>query len=169
MRSDFKKFVASLTEEELREELSVLYQRFPQLREYYAVELSDDPRRVLENYKGKLHKTFFPKRGRGKRGRSESRKVIRAFRAVSDRTTDLAELLFYRAELMADYAAAARADSDQYNKSVHTAFEEACRYVQGELLLDVYREGARALAEKYNGNRRARGVRLLGIYREYFE
>lgn len=164
----FKKFLQSLTEEELRDELHLLYKRFPQLREYYAVELSERPGEVLDKYKRKLRRAFFPTRGRGKRGRSQSRTILRDFRAINDRSRDLTELYFYRAELLAEYAVTHRRDSDAFLNSVTTAFTEACSLAHEHVLLDEFRPGAEALARKYNRPERLRRLSLWGVYREWF-
>ena len=164
----FKKFLNELTEEEMREELQTLHRRFANVREYYRVELSDDPGAVLKTYQAKLHKTFFPKRGRGRRGRSQSRKVIKEFTAVSDRKRDLTELLFYRAELMGDYIMAYRLDNEGFLTSTAAAFTDACQLAREQQLLDEFRPGVRQLIERFEGNRHARRVRWSAIAREHF-
>ena len=111
MKRDFTKYLKHLEEDELRDELQRLYDRFPVLREYYQMELGDT-KRVVDKYKAALHKAFFPTRGRGKRGRSQSRKLIKKFAEVSIHPKDLVELHFYRAELMAGYIQAMRIDSE---------------------------------------------------------
>ncbi|WP_116125889.1 DUF6155 family protein [Lewinella sp. IMCC34183] len=168
MKRDFNKLLSSLTEEELREELQRLYARFPVLREYYQMELGD-AKKVVDKYKAALRKSFFPARGRGKRGRSQSRKIIKKFAEVSIHPKDLVELHFYRAELMAEYINAMRVDSDAYHDSTVKAFEEACAMAEREVLLETFADGARQLTELFEGQRRDRRYSFFPTYRAYWE
>ena len=167
MKRDFNKLLTSLNEEELREEMQRLYARFPVLREYYQMELGD-AKKVVDKYKAALRKSFFPARGRGKRGRSQSRKLIKKFAEVSIHPKDLVELHFYRAELMAEYIRARRIDSEAYHDSTVKAFEEACTMADREVLLDTFADGARQLTELFEGQRRDRRYSFYPTYRAHW-
>ncbi|WP_116107696.1 DUF6155 family protein [Lewinella sp. IMCC34191] len=168
MKRDFNKYINHLEEEELREELQRLYARFPVLKEYYQMELTD-PQKVVDKYKTALRKAFFPARGRGKRGRSLSRKLIKKFAAVSIFPKDLVELHLYRAELMAEYIAARRIDSEAYHASTVKAFADAAAMAEKEVLLDTFADGARQLTELFEGQRRHRHYSFYPTYRRYWE
>ena len=167
MKRAFTKYVNHLDEEELRAELQRLYGRFPILREYYQMELGD-AKKVVDKYKAALHKAFFPSRGRGKRGRSQSRKLIRKFAEVSIFPKDLVELHFYRAELMTEYIAARRLDSEAYHTATVKAFETACELAETEVLLDYFADGARRLAELFEHERRDGRYSLWPSYRRFW-
>ncbi len=167
MKRDFKKYLDHLDEAELREELETLYRRFAVLREYYRMELGD-PKVLLDKYKREMRKSFFPSRGRGKRGRSASRKIIKAFAEISVRPKDLVELHFYRAELMTEYIGALRIDSDPFHDSTVKAYEEACALAEREVLLEYYAEGARRLAEFFEQQRRLGHYSLWPATRRYW-
>lgn len=168
MKRDFKKYLDHLGEAELREELETLYQRFAVLREYYRMELGDS-KVLVDKYKREMRKSFFPVRGRGKRGRSASRKIIKAFAEISIHPKDLVELHFYRAELMAEYIGSMRIDSDAFHDSTVKEYEEACGMAEREVLLDSYAEGARQLADFFEQQRRTSQYSLYPTYRRYWE
>lgn len=168
MKRDFNKYLAHLDEDELRTELTSLYTRFPILREYYAMELTD-PKKVIDKYKAGMRKAFFPTRGRGKRGRSQSSKLIKRFAAISIHPKDLVELHFYRAELMTEYIAARRIDSEAFHASTLKTFEQACKMAEREVLLDYFSEGARQLAELFERQRRDRQHSMWPVYVTYWE
>ena len=167
MKRDFKKYLAQLEEEELREELARLYDRFPVLREYYTMELSD-PKRIIDKYKSGMRKAFFPSRGRGKRGRSASARLIKSFAAVSIHPKDLIELHFYRAELMAEYIEVRGIDSEAFHASAVKTYTEACERAEAEVLLDYFGSGALRLAELFERQRRDRRYSYLRIYGIYW-
>ncbi|WP_146088796.1 DUF6155 family protein [Neolewinella xylanilytica] len=167
MKRDFNKYVNHLEEEELRNELQRLYARFPVLKEYYQMELGD-AKRVVDKYKANLRKSFFPARGRGKRGRSQSRKIIKKFAEISIHPKDLVELHFYRAELMAEYIAARRIDSEAYHDSTVKAFADAAAMAEAEVLLEYFADGARQLAELFEQQRRNRHYSFRPTFRRYW-
>ncbi|MGB3799408.1 MAG: hypothetical protein WA952_06300, partial [Lewinella sp.] len=107
--------------------------------------------------------------GKGKRGRSQSTKLIKKFAQVSIFPKDLVELLFYRAELMAEYIAARRIDSEAYHASTEKAFADAAAMAEKEVLLDLFGDGARQLTELFEGQRRNRQYSFYPIYRQYWE
>ncbi|WP_420459612.1 DUF6155 family protein [Neolewinella sp.] len=167
MKRDFNKYLDHLEEDELRAELQKLYTRFPVLREYYTMELTD-PKKVIDKYKAGMRKAFFPTRGRGKRGRSVSSKLIKRFAAISIYPKDLVELYFYRAELMTEYIGARRVDSEAFHASTVKTFAQACEMAEREVLLDYFAGGARQLAELFEGQRRDRRHSLWPIFQNYW-
>ena len=168
MKRDFKKYLDHLEEDELRAELTKLYARFPVLREYYVMELTD-PKKVIDKYKAGMRKAFFPTRGKGKRGRSASSKLIKAFGAVSIHPKDLVEMHFYRAELMTDYIGARRVDSEAFHASTVKTYADACAMAEREVLQDYFADGARRLAEAFDRQRRDKRYSLWASYRATWE
>ena len=168
MKRDFNKYVAHLDEKELRAELQQLYGRFGVLREYYAMELTD-PKKVIDKYKAGMHKGFFPARGRGKRGRSVSANLIKQFEKISIHPKDMVELHFYRAELMTDYIAARRIDSEPFHASTVKTFEQAATLAEREVLLDYFRAGARALSGVFEEKKRVGRFSLWPVYHRFWQ
>lgn len=167
MKRDFNKYLAHLEEEELRAELAKLYARFPILREYYTMELTD-PKKVIDKYKADMRKAFFPTRGRGKRGRSQSSKLIKKFAAISIHPKDLVELHFYRAELMTEYIQERRIDSEALHASTVKIFAQACEMAEREVLLDYFGAGARELCQLFEQCRRVNVYSLWPPYHQYW-
>jgi hypothetical protein len=163
-----KTYFNHLDEDELREELAMLYGRFPLLRAYYDMELADDPKPLIDKYKHALRKTFFPSRGRGKRGRSLSSKVIKEFSLIAVHPKDVVEMHFYRAELMAEYIAARRIDGETFHASAVKAYADACQRAEREVLLDYFAEGARRLADYFEANRRNTRYSYWPTYGSYW-
>lgn len=131
-----QKHLEQLEAEELREELMTLYQKFPNVKEYYQAELeTGDESQVLESYKKKIYQAYFPKRGAGRRKNSTCRKLISAYRKIAVFEVDVIDLCLWRVEC------AVMAFHDRNEKryeAYFTAFwgtyELACRLIakQGE-------------------------------------
>lgn len=143
MKRDFLKLLATLDEDELREELKALYERFPVLREYYKMELSGNTRHLLEKYKTALRKTFFTgRRNMGRRARSNSSKVIKDFKEIAIHAKDVTELHFYRVAVMVEAMEHYDEFSESFTDSIFKSFVQACDMARDELMLEPFRETA---------------------------
>lgn len=164
MKRDFLRLLKELDEDELREELKSLYERFPVLREYYKLELSGSTKAVLEKYKAAVRKAFFTGRRRmGKRGRSNSAKVIKDFKEVSIHSKDLIELHFYRVAVMIEAMEYYNVENEPFYNSMFSSFIKAAEMAQKELMLDTFREIAEAIVitfEDYDHYGNGRDLRM---------
>lgn len=156
MKRNFQKLINSLDTEELREEITQLYDRFELVRKYYSVELSGDTSKTVAKYKDQLDKLFLPTRGRGKRARSNSAKVIKEFSKISVFPEDLIELYFYRTDRMLEHIYAYRVDNDGYHASLVSSFKESCQRASKALLGERFKATALELTERYRDERRLR-------------
>lgn len=161
MKRNFQKLINNLEAEELREELTQLYDRFDLVRKYYSVELSGDTSKTVAKYKDQLKKLFLPTRGRGKRARSNSAKVIKEFSDISVFPEDLIELYFYRTEMMQEHIRVFHVDNEGYHASLISSYTEACQRANKALLGANFREKALELANRYHDERRLRGTSYL--------
>jgi hypothetical protein len=150
MKKDFLRLLKALDEDELREELKGLYERFPILREYYKLELSGNTKAVLDKYKTDVRKAFFTGRRRmGKRSRSNSAKVIKDFKEVSIHAKDLIELHFHRVAVMVEAIDYYMIDNEPFYNSMIKSFEHAAEMAKKELLLDSFREMANEIVTQF--------------------
>jgi len=76
MKRDFLRLLKELDEDELREELKTLYDRFAVVREYYKLELSTNTKAVLDRYQKEIRKAFFPSRGYRMNRRARSARKV---------------------------------------------------------------------------------------------
>lgn len=75
--TDLKTHLASKNQAELVKEILNLYKLFPNVKEYYAVNLVPDAEQgILEQYKKIIKNGFFPDRGMGKLRYSVINKAI---------------------------------------------------------------------------------------------
>lgn len=171
MKRDFLRLLKELEEDELREELQNLYDRFPVLREYYKLELSANTGKVLEKYKKDVRKAFFPSRGwrMSRRGRSNSNKIIKAFSEVSIHSRDLVELMLYRVEVMTEAIDHFRVDNESFHDSTVKSFAKALALARKEVLLDAFRPKMEQLAQNFDEQKRLYSFTFSEVMREYFD
>ncbi|MEM1358457.1 MAG: DUF6155 family protein [Bacteroidota bacterium] len=171
MKRDFLKLVKSLEDEELREELKVLYERFPAVREYYQMELSPNTQKLLAKYKKAVRKAFFPSRGRrmGKRGRSESRKAIKEFATISIHSRDIIELKLYRVAVMIEAISYFRVVNESFHDSIVKSFAQVCAEAEKEVMLDTFRSNITELVVAFEQEKRLPWFSLEETYAKYWE
>ena len=169
MRKNFNRLLKELDAEELRDELQNLYNRFAVVKEYYKLELSGNTKEVLDNYKKALRKSFFTGRRRvNRRGRSEAKKVLKAFKEVSIHPKDLVELYFYRAEVMTDAVITYHIENDSFLTATVKAFEEALTLAENELVLQSLQPQIHALMVHFNDNVRYGSYSFWPAYQARF-
>jgi hypothetical protein len=123
------KHLEQLSAEELRAELLQLYGRFPNVKQYYQVELEEGSKSaVLDQYKAGIRQAYFPKRGLGKRRNSISRRLISNFKKIAAFEYDVADLLFYRVECGIEAAnKASKKQTQPYYSAILLTFDEGAR------------------------------------------
>lgn len=169
MKRDFLRLLKELDDDELRDELKMLYDRFPAIREYYKLELSTNTGAVLEKYKTAIRKAFFTGRRRmNKRGRSASSRVIKDFAAISIHQKDLVMLHLHRVDVMIEAISTYRVDSEPFHESTVKSFRKALLLAEKEQMLESVREEAQRLIWLFDEKTRVRGHTLSEVGREFY-
>ena len=141
--SDFKKYLASLDEAGLREELLKLFSKLPQVQEFYAQELLSDAGRkaMLEDYKKKIYNQFWTRTGNPRQpSNAELRTMLSNFEKVSVFPSEVIDLYLYRVETATEFANDFGGMSDaSYNASI-SAFKKAVEMMVEHKLGDYFRE-----------------------------
>lgn len=169
MKRDFLRLLKELDDEELRDEMKVLYDRFSVVREYYKLELSANTGAVLDKYKKAVRKAFFTGRRRmNKRGRSASNRVIKDFSEVSIHPKDLVLLQLYRVEVMIEAINNYWVESEPFHESTVNNFHKTLQLAQKEQLLESVREEAERLLELFDDQKRLQWFTLAEVMREFY-
>lgn len=147
----------------------MLYDRFPVLREYYKLELSNNTAKVLEKYKKDVRKAFFTGRRRmGKRGRSNSNKIIKAFSEVSIHAKDLLLLHLYRVEVMIEAIHYYGVTNESFHASTVKSFTKALKLAKNEVLLDSIQPEAERLVALFHECKILHWFSFSEAMREYY-
>lgn len=135
--SDFKKLLASLSHEELKDEMLKLFQKLPQVQAFYAQDFSspEDRQKILADYKNKIYNQFWTRSGNPKIPTGTALKlIIGEFEKVCVSQSELAELLLYRVDCCMEQANDLGGTSDSAYNTALTAFEKAVKIVVKEKL-----------------------------------
>jgi hypothetical protein len=151
--TDFKKYLAALDEAEVREEMLKLFNKLPQVQEFYAQELMSDTERkaMLEEYKKKVYNQFWTRTGNPRSpSNAELRTLLTNFEKVSVFPSEVIDLFLYRVEMATEFANDFGGMSDaDYNASL-TAFKKAVEMMVEHKLGEQFRERCEALFQLDN-------------------
>lgn len=139
-KSSLQKHLNHLEKEDLVEELAKLFTKFKNVNEYYQMEFGEDTQLVVNQYKQKIRKIYFPNK-RIRRPRSAaSKKLITEFRKVALYEYDVIDLLLYRVENSIEFMNAHHYISEAFYKSMQSGFTEALQLMAKNRLSDEFKE-----------------------------
>lgn len=131
--NDLKKYLAEMNEEALRDEILKLYQKLPQVKDFYNQDLMSELERqaMLDTYKKKVYKHFWTPSGNPKDPRNaEIKALVSEFEKIAAFPYDVIDLLLYRVELTTEHANEYGGAADaNYNAST-TMFKKAMKLIQ---------------------------------------
>lgn len=145
MKRELNKYLNSLSEKELIREVKKLFDRFPAVQDFYAMELAADTSKILDEYKKKIQKEYMPVRGYGRASSSASLKIIRDFKKISIHAKDVVELLLYRTEMMIEFSKAYGDINEAFYNSLASSFAQACKLISKEKLEKEFRTHCQTL------------------------
>ena len=134
MKRELKKYLNSLEEKELINEIVKLYDKFKPVKQYYELELGNDSSKLLDEFKEKIRKEYLPTRGFGRARSSIARKIVADFRKISIHSKDLVDLMLFRTEIMIEFSETFGDIDEQFYSSLESSFEQACKIIRKEKL-----------------------------------
>lgn len=139
-KAALQKHFNHLDKEDLIEELLKLFGKFKNVNEHYQMEFGEDTRLVVNLYKEKIRKIFFPNR-RIRRPRSAAaKKLISEFRKVALYEYDVIDLMLYRVENSIEFMNTHQYMTDAFYKSILTGFTETLQLVAKNRLFNDFKE-----------------------------
>lgn len=117
--------LAKSDKEDIIREVTILFDKFSNVKEFYAAELSDNSNPLLEKYKKKISYAYSAENPKERRTNMNVNKLLSEFKKISIYERELADLMLHRVECGIE---AARRNNNRtatfYNCIVNT-FEEA--------------------------------------------
>lgn len=138
-KRELTKYLKQATKAELEKEVKKLYDKFKEVKSYYEIEFTSDTTEIVNKHKAAIKKEYFPSRGFGKARNSVSRKVITDFKKIAVFQKDVIDLLLYRVEMMLKFTNAYGDIDEAFYNSLERSFDDACRLIHKEKLIDAYK------------------------------
>lgn len=97
-KTSFTKFLNSLSEEELKEELDKLYTKYKPIKEYYAMELGDvaDRKKLLDKAKNAIGRLYERRKARSRL--SKTNNILKEISLISIFDHELADVYIHHVE-----------------------------------------------------------------------
>lgn len=152
--SDLKKILEEMTLDELKQEILKLYNKLPQVKDFYNQDLMTEEERqeMLGKYKEKIYKEFWTPKGnpKGMINNSTIKTIISDYEKICLFAFDLVDLLLYRVEITTEYAEqfGGTAESN-YNSSI-TAFKKAMKIIQENSFLPHFEKQIKIIFKASN-------------------
>jgi hypothetical protein len=131
--SDLKKILDEMSEDELKQEILKLYNKLPQVKDFYNQDLMTEEERqeVLNKYKAKIFSEFWTSKGnpKGMINNTSIKSIVVDYEKICLFTFDLIDLLIYRVEITTEYAEQFGGMAEpNYNASI-TTFKKAIKLI----------------------------------------
>jgi hypothetical protein len=143
-----KTYLDTLDEAQLREEFYMLFNKLPQVQEFYTQELMSDKERkeMLEGYRRKIYGHFWTRTGNRKRpSNAKLRELITNYEKVAVFPSEVIDLLLYRVEIATAYASRHKGMSESNYKASYNAFKKAVEMMVLHKLEDRFTERCEAI------------------------
>ncbi len=125
-KRDLKKYLSSLTKEQLEEQVLDLYTRFKPVKVYYNFVFNPNEKKLIEEAKFKIYKEYFPNTKRKpKMRRSVAHKFVKHFVTLGVDPMLILDLMLYNIEIAQAYTSEKMIRQEAFYISMLRSFKEA--------------------------------------------
>ena len=140
-KRDLKEYIQQLTKEQLKEQITDLYSRFKEVKEFYDFAFDPQENKLLEECKFKISKEYFPVSSRkAKMRRSVAHKFIRHFKKLGVEPNLIADVMLYHIEVAQTYTSHKFVKQESFYKSMLKSFSEAIAYIDENRIRKDFQE-----------------------------
>jgi len=167
-KNTLKKHLESLEKDELTNEILKLYDKIKSVKDFYEMDLGTDTHAVLNEYKAKIEKQYFPKRGYGNPKASEVRKLISDFKKIAAFEFDVVDLLLFRVEQAVAFTNSYGDIDESFYSSAENAYDDTLKLAKKVASLAHIRDRAKSIIFETKGMGWGFHDTLFQTYIEYF-
>jgi len=129
-KRDLKKYLASLTKDQLEEQLLNLYEKLSDVKKYYDFAFNPKEDKLEQEAKLKIANEYFPQRGkRPKLRRSTAQKYIKHFLTLGVDPHIVADIMLFNMETAQKYSAKREMRYDSFYKSMLNSYKQVVDFV----------------------------------------
>jgi hypothetical protein len=169
--TELKKYLKERSQAELIAEITDLFTRFEAVKEYYQLKLSggENEWQLVEKYKQKIYKQFFPTRGVGEPKLAVARKAVSDYRKISPSPEGLADLMLFYVETGVKFTNTYGDIAEPFYNSLASMYERALEHLAKYKLLELFEERCKALVNNTPGIGWGLHDTLSELYHLYFK
>ncbi|BAX82337.1 DUF6155 family protein [Labilibaculum antarcticum] len=140
-KKDLKEYLQPLNKKQLQEQITDLYSRFKEVKQFYDFAFNPQENKLLEECKFKISKEYFPvSRRKAKMRRSVAQKFIRHFKKLGVEPSLIADVMLYQIEIAITYTSSKYVKQEAFYKSMLKSFAEAVTYINGNAIRNDFND-----------------------------
>ncbi|MFT5823859.1 MAG: curved DNA-binding protein CbpA [Crocinitomix sp.] len=125
-----KKYLTDLSKADLEEQITELYNRLKEVKEFYNFVFNPKEDKLLDEAKFKVSKEYFPPgKRRAKKRRSVAQNFIKNFIKLGVEPMKIGDLMLYNIEIAQTYNASYPIKAEAFYKSILKSFNDAITYI----------------------------------------
>ncbi|HLG33284.1 MAG TPA: DUF6155 family protein [Bacteroidia bacterium] len=134
-----KKYLQSLSREELVEQVMELHKKYDDVKTYYKYMINPADKTVAEKYKRVIRNEFFPSRGGyGDPKLRVARKAVNDFKKLSPLSESLVDVMLHYVESGVEFTNAYGDINEPFYNSVASMFYDVCKHIRENNLTPVF-------------------------------
>ena len=146
--ANLKKFLNTLSKEELIKHIIELDKKFKPVQEYYQLFLTNDIEAVVRKYKLVIENEFFPQRGEPKMRFSVARNAILEAKKLGLPPEDMADLMLFYVETGVAFTIAYGDIDEPFYNSMESMYIQVLKFMSIEGLLGHFQIRAEAIVDR---------------------
>jgi len=145
---NLKKYLKTLTKEELINHIIELDKKYKPVQEYYQLYLNNDVEAVLNKYKKQIEYEFYPARGEPKMRLSVARKAVTDAQKLGFPPEAMADLMLFYVETGVEFTNDYGDIDEPFYNSMENMYLKALKFLDSEGLLSEFENRARNIVDK---------------------
>jgi hypothetical protein len=129
-KRDLRKYLGTLTQEQIQEQVLDLYTRFKDVKVYYDFVFNPKEDKLLEDAKLRISKEYNLNVRRPKARRSVAQKLIKHFKTLEVQSEIIADLMLYNIEVAQVFSSERRVRQESFFISMLNSFREVLAFVK---------------------------------------
>ena len=147
-----------------------MVKRFSQVKEYYHFQVSPEKQeKILDEYKRRIKREFFPERGYGEGRPSVGKAPILQFLKISSAPDKLIDLMLYYVEQGVQFTLAYGDIDEPFYESVESVYEDALDLIKENNLYNQFRTRCKKVMTDTNGMGWGFGDYIEELFEKYYK
>ena len=164
-----KKYLNNCSQEELVNQISELFKKFPIVKKYYQIKLyPESEEQVINKYKKVIEDEFFPSRGFGQAKLSVAKKAIAEYKKVSQTPLGLLDIMLFYVEQGVKFTNAYGDIDENFYISMEDMYEKAVKSINKDGFKDIFQERCKKIVEDTSEVGWGFHDALCDVYKEVF-
>ena len=132
-------FLSELNEEELRDQILDLYQRYKDVKQFYDFSFHPREEKRFDEAKQRIGREYFPEAGKKiRKRRSVAKKFIRNFIRLEADPSKIADLMLFNIEVAQQYYQEKPIRQTAFYNSILGSFQEAVDFIGTQFLIEEF-------------------------------